>query len=53
MEKMELIFHINNITENVRNLDLILDIQVLKKFQIKVTLKTKAYNQTFVKEDRD
>ena len=49
VEKLELIFRINNLTLNVRNVDLTLDIEVLKKFQIKVTLKTKCYNMTFIK----
>lgn len=52
VERMEIVFRLNNITLNVRNVEVILNIEVMKKFQIYIILDTKCYNQTFEKDDR-
>jgi hypothetical protein len=49
---MELIFHLNNLTTNVKELDLIIIIDFLKKFQIKVTLDTKVIKDNFKETNR-
>ena len=44
LERMTIVLHLNNLTINVRNLDLIIIVDIVKKFQIKVTLDTKVVN---------
>ena len=44
LAKMEVVMHISNLTEGVRNLDLFIWMEVLQGFQVKVTLDVKYYN---------
>ena len=47
LKRMILVFHLNNMTINVKDMALIIIVDILQKFQIKVTIDTKFYNETF------